>query len=254
MTKFPDIFQALMAPFPKKEVKERSGGGGRMLSYITARTAMNRLDAVLGPENWSDRYYEVCQVLFCEITIRLPDGTTVSKSDAGGFKEMKEGGRVDEENTDKTGASDAFKRAAAKFGVARYLYKDGLPELASSPPAEAQNSLPKANGKAAPGKVNPPGGSEPAGGKARTWEQFVLDGCNHYQKEEGITVKAVSVHRDVYRWAIAEGHVEGVMDADDVAIDQMVDDLSRLYTMEPEASKGMRAQVKLYLKGVAAGI
>src|SRR5688500_13817532 len=110
-TQHADIFNALAAPFAPGDVKTRAAGGGRQLTYITARTAMNRLDDVLGPENWSDRYYEVCDVLFCEITVRLPDGTTVSKSDAGGFKEMttKEGGRQvpDEENTDKTGPSDA---------------------------------------------------------------------------------------------------------------------------------------------------
>src|SRR5438270_458744 len=33
----------------------------------------------------------------------------------------------DDENDEKSGFSDAFKRAAAKFGVARYLYRDGVP-------------------------------------------------------------------------------------------------------------------------------
>lgn len=142
-TKFPEIFGALAAPFDPKEVKQRIGGGNKQLSYITARSAMNRLDDVLGPESWSDDYFEVCDVLFCRITITLPDGTTVSKSDAGGFKEMKEGGKTDQENTDKTGPSDAFKRAAAKFGVARYLYKDGIPRYETTPipaPVVANNN------------------------------------------------------------------------------------------------------------------
>jgi hypothetical protein len=145
-TRFPEIWQALAAPFPRGDIKSRAGGGGRQLSYITARTAMNRLDEVLGPENWSDRYYEVCGVLFCEITVALPDGSEVRKSDAGGFKEMTEKLRngetvKDEENTDKTGASDAFKRAASKFGVARYLYNDGVPDYRAfePPPPPPQN-------------------------------------------------------------------------------------------------------------------
>jgi len=53
MTQFPDLFAALAAPFEPQEVRVRSQGG-RQLSYITARTAMNRLDDVLGPENWWD--------------------------------------------------------------------------------------------------------------------------------------------------------------------------------------------------------
>jgi hypothetical protein len=53
MTQFPDLFAALAAPFADKEVKQRSQAG-RQFRYITARNAMNRLDSVLGPENWWD--------------------------------------------------------------------------------------------------------------------------------------------------------------------------------------------------------
>lgn len=123
-TKFPEIWAALAAPFPPDQVKERAGGGGMKLKYITARLAMNRLDSVLGPENWQDSYVETKDGLCCTITVRLPDGTTLSKSDGGGFAKMPE-----EDNVEKSGYSDAFKRAAVKFGVARYLYNDGLPDF-----------------------------------------------------------------------------------------------------------------------------
>jgi len=53
MTQHPDLFAALAAPFEPHELKMRSQQG-RQLQYITARTAMNRLDNVLGPENWWD--------------------------------------------------------------------------------------------------------------------------------------------------------------------------------------------------------
>jgi len=56
MTQHPDLFAALAAPFESSEVKVRSQSG-RQLHYITARTAMNRLDSVLGPENWYDEYF-----------------------------------------------------------------------------------------------------------------------------------------------------------------------------------------------------
>lgn len=83
---------------------------------------MNRLDHVLGPENWWDEYTPSENSVLCRLTIRLPDGSTLTKADAGGYAGMADSG-----DDDKSGYSDAFKRAAVKFGVARYLYRDGVP-------------------------------------------------------------------------------------------------------------------------------
>jgi len=124
-TKYPELFAALALPFEPHEVKTRRQAG-RDLSYITARTAMNRLDSVLGPENWWPKYRPLGQSsIICELTIRLPDGSTVTKEDAGGAAGMSDAG-----DDDKSGLSDAIKRAAVAFGVARYLYRDGVPEFA----------------------------------------------------------------------------------------------------------------------------
>lgn len=134
MTKYPDLFAALAAPFDAHEVKVRSTRTGVQLHYITARTAMNRLDSVLGPENWWDEYEPTQHSVLCKLTIRLPDGSTVTKCDAGGYAGMEVRTRTgemvrDDENDEKSGYSDAFKRAATKFGVARYLYRDGVPSF-----------------------------------------------------------------------------------------------------------------------------
>ena len=123
MTQHPDLFAALAAPFDSNEVKVRSQTG-RQLHYITARTTMNRLDNVLGPENWWDEYTPSENSVLCRLTIRLPDGSTLTKCDAGGYAGMADSG-----DDDKSGYSDAFKRAAVKFGVARYLYRDGVPRF-----------------------------------------------------------------------------------------------------------------------------
>lgn len=148
MTQYPDLFAALAAPFASHEVKVRPQAG-RQLHYITARTAMNRLDSVLGPENWWDSYQPSEHSVLCTLTIRLPDGSILSKSDAGGYAGMSDQG-----DDDKSGYSDAFKRAAVKFGVARYLYRDGVPEfvrerVAASAPAvavaAAEGSAPEAS-------------------------------------------------------------------------------------------------------------
>jgi len=124
MTQHRDLFAALAAPFEPEEVKLRTQAG-RQLHYVTARTVMNRLDEVLGPENWWDDFVPLEHSVICRLTLRLPDGQVLTKSDAGGYAGMADPG-----DDDKSGFADAFKRAAVKFGVARYLYRDGIPRFA----------------------------------------------------------------------------------------------------------------------------
>lgn len=123
MTKYPQLFNALCAEFSAAEIKHRRQGG-RELAYITARTAMNRLDEVLGPENWSDEYIPHEKSVLCKLTITLPDGSKLTKCDSGGYAGMQ-----DEGDDEKSGYSDAFKRACVKFGVGRHLYGDGVPQF-----------------------------------------------------------------------------------------------------------------------------
>lgn len=124
-TRYPELFASLAAPFEPTEVKRLDKAkGGKAIHYVTARTVMNRLDQVLGPENWWDAYQPSGESsVLCMLTVRLPDGQVVSKCDAGGAAGMS-----DEGDNDKSAHSDAFKRAASKFGVGRYLYKDGVPQ------------------------------------------------------------------------------------------------------------------------------
>ncbi len=141
-TRFPDVFGALARPFDPRRIKVRQQGG-RNLEYVTARTVMNRLDTVLGPENWWDDYTPGENSVVCRLTIRLPDGQVITKSDAGGMAGMSDPG-----DDDKSGFSDAFKRAAVKFGVGRHLYGDGFPRYdqasptASEPEVESMPSVP----------------------------------------------------------------------------------------------------------------
>ncbi len=157
-----ELFAALAAPFAPEEVRVRPQGA-RQLQYITARTVMNRLDDVLGPASWWDEYVPLENSVICRLTIRLPDGTTLTKSDAGGYAGMADSG-----DDDKSGFSDAFKRAAVKFGIGRYLYRDGVPRfvhdrlrhpsLAADP---TQHAHPSAH--ALPHAESVPSSSRPAG-------------------------------------------------------------------------------------------
>lgn len=122
--RFDYLFAELAKPFPDEKVLEKKPGKPH---YITAKMVMNRLDTVLGPMNWWDEYTTGGEdSILCRLTIRLPDGSTVTKCDAGGFKGMSNDG-----DDDKSGYSDSFKRAAVKFTIGRYLNNGGVPVLPS---------------------------------------------------------------------------------------------------------------------------
>lgn len=118
------IMARLAAPFAN--VKRRTGAGGRVMEYIDAYMAMNRLDDVLGPSNWEDEFTVTDTCVYCKITITFPDGEVRSRGDASGFdvKDAK-GNVIPNSKVKKTAFSDAFKRAARKFGVGRYLMTGG---------------------------------------------------------------------------------------------------------------------------------
>ena len=111
----------LYKPFPETSIHWRIGSTNKRktpdgkptkgipLAYIDARDVMERLDTVCGPENWQCRYpYQGC----CEIGIRI-NGEWVWKADGAGQSDIE---------AEKGQYSDAFKRAAVKWGVGQYLY------------------------------------------------------------------------------------------------------------------------------------
>lgn len=147
-----EIYQALSRPWPPGAVKQRKGPGNKMLSYVDARQVQNRLDEVVGSGNWQTHFTEVCGNYCCTLAIKI-DGEWVAKSDGAGGTSIE---------GEKGGFSDAFKRAAVSFGVARYLYTDAsltpeqFDEAASrkSGPTEASLTS-KQNDEAAARKSGP---------------------------------------------------------------------------------------------------
>ena len=103
---------ALKRPFPEGKIRWRKGGGGAELAYITARDVMDRLDDVVGVANWQTKYNWIGDRMICELSVNI-DSTWITKSDG-----------ADDSNIEgaKGGISDALKRAAVLFGIARYLY------------------------------------------------------------------------------------------------------------------------------------
>ena len=145
-TAFPELFAGLAAPFATNEVKTLSKGG-RSLSYITAASVMNRLDEVLGPENWEANFTAGDRSVLCRLAITLPDGRELARHGVGAYAGMD-----DEGDDDKSAYSDGIKVAARGFGVARYLCGVGgprygvgavepaaTPEPVAVPPASDRN-------------------------------------------------------------------------------------------------------------------
>lgn len=120
-----EVFAQLGAPIPSALIESRPGGGGRQLNYITARTVMNRLDAVVGGPNWETEYFYLGDGTYkCILTVHLPSGRKVSKCGISGLPPTK-GGGLEEDDRLKGASSDCLKRAGAEFGIARELYLDG---------------------------------------------------------------------------------------------------------------------------------
>lgn len=116
-----EIWEKLKAPFPPVNVSWRVGATngektkGLALAYIDARDVMERLDAVVGPENWQNKYSHANGKTVCDIGVRI-EGEWVWKADGAGDTDTE---------AEKGALSDAFKRAAVRFGIGRYLYDLG---------------------------------------------------------------------------------------------------------------------------------
>lgn len=94
------------------EVQE-DRGKVTLLLYPTSRTVMNLLDETVGVNCWQRKHYEIKGRNYCSLGIYFEDRGWVWKDDCG-----------TESNTEKEKgeASDAFKRAAVNWGIARELY------------------------------------------------------------------------------------------------------------------------------------
>lgn len=124
-----EVWQKLSEPFPPGEVEWRIEALSRdkkralVVPYVDARTVLDRLDRVVGPEGWQDAYEVLADAeravrdergerreRLVEVKCRLTV-LGVTKEDVG------------EGDSLKAAFSDALKRAAVKFGVGRYLYR-----------------------------------------------------------------------------------------------------------------------------------
>ena len=112
----------LKSPFAPNKIKWRAadfrGNKSSALLYLDARDVMDRLDAVVGINNWMTEYTDIENRCVCKLSVRYDnDFDWVLKSDLG-TQSTFEG--------DKGMYSDALKRAAVQHGIGRYLYDDSI--------------------------------------------------------------------------------------------------------------------------------
>lgn len=94
-------------------------GTADCVAYIDSRDAEDLLDEVIGELYWKDEYRRDSHgILICRLSIYNESiKEWIYKEDCGTAKDFEK---------DKSEYSDAFKRAAVKFGIGRFLYKKDI--------------------------------------------------------------------------------------------------------------------------------
>lgn len=131
----------LYAATPKDEIKQRQGQRQHqgscdkpcrqphaMLDYVDARYVMGVLDKVCGPANWQRTHAMDGAKVVCNIGINVEGVGWVWKGDGAGETDIE---------GEKGSFSDAFKRAAVSWGIARDLYGPRTRSTAADTPKPA---------------------------------------------------------------------------------------------------------------------
>lgn len=115
----------LLLAFPQASISWRAqhvtkdGNKALALAYIDARDVMDRFDEVCGMAGWENSYPHANGKTVCSIGIKCGD-EWVYKADGAGDTDVE---------AEKGALSDAFKRAAVRWGVGRYLYDDAFKNI-----------------------------------------------------------------------------------------------------------------------------
>ena len=135
---------------PEDKIRWREGPGGKQLAYIDARLVMDILDsALVGPANWQCAYlFGPSEKVACGIGIHV-DGEWLWKWDGAGETDIE---------GEKGSFSDAFKRAAVRWGIGRDLYALRPQSSSQRPPAAPQP--PPAPAQAGGGTFSPIGSND----------------------------------------------------------------------------------------------
>lgn len=145
-----DLYGPLSEPFPQ-EMERTLSKGGTNLTYIPVSEVINRLNKVLGVDNWSFTVIrcerDALDPDFIVAHVRLEYNTSefrsVARDGIGGqkIKRTKQGSIVDLGDEFKGAISDALKKAAQTLGVGLYLARsDEAIEIEQAMDAPADES------------------------------------------------------------------------------------------------------------------
>lgn len=165
------IWDELGAPFD--DVRSYSVRGAT-LQYVNAAQVEARLDEVVGPDNWSAEYKVLSWTplaVECRLTINEMTKSNVGEAD-------------EEDEAVKAAYSDAFKRAARAFGIARYLNLGGRPDRA--PTRQPQRQEPRQK----------PQDSTPAKGGITTPQAFWAKARGEYNLTRERVLEILNVDHD----------------------------------------------------------
>jgi hypothetical protein len=133
-----DLLARLRVPFPAELVawritaESRDGKKGLAVAYADRRAYTDRLNAVFGPDGWTDEYFRHTSPtqrirqrngktfvinsskisVFCKVTIAGGLGFHTGDGEAW----------ADDENGETRASAQAFRRACCEFGLGRYFY------------------------------------------------------------------------------------------------------------------------------------
>ena len=112
------VSEALLAPFEEKDLKHRPGRAGMTFTYADARAVAQRLDDVLGIENWQFevKVADPARAVVHGSLVVVIEGKTTIRQDFGYPNSTQDDELL------KSAASDALRRCAAQLGVGRSLY------------------------------------------------------------------------------------------------------------------------------------
>ena len=120
------IYSQLTEPFPQ-EMERSLNKGGTNLTYIPISEVINRLNKILGVENWSftvKNWQQLGNSIVAQVSVVATiSGNIVTRDGVGGqkIKMTKQGDPVDIGDEVKGAVSDALKKAVQTLGVGLYL-------------------------------------------------------------------------------------------------------------------------------------
>ena len=110
--------EQLKKPFRPDEIefrisaKTKDKTKGLAVAYIQNRAVQNRLDEVIGFNNWKNEFIVTEKGKICGLSLRI-NGEWITKYDGASDTKIE---------ATKGGISDSMKRAAVQWGIGRYLY------------------------------------------------------------------------------------------------------------------------------------